>query len=147
MSRISAAFHNRPALMPYLTLGYPDPDGSLACVEAAAAAGADLIELGVPFSDPLADGPTIGLHKINDGQYDLIITDRAMPDMSGDQLALSAKRIAPHVPILMLTGFGDFMIARGEHPVGVDAVVSKPITIEALREAIGDVTAVRLSVP
>lgn len=45
--------------MPYLTLGYPDPDESLACVEAAAEAGADLIELGVPFSDPLADGPVI----------------------------------------------------------------------------------------
>ncbi len=45
--------------MPYLTLGYPDPETSLACVQAAADAGADLIELGVPFSDPLADGPTI----------------------------------------------------------------------------------------
>ena len=88
----------------------------------------------------VADGPTIGLHKINDGQYDLIITDRAMPDMSGDQLALKAKRIAPHVPILMLTGFGDFMIARGEHPDGVDAVVAKPITIDGLRDAIAEVT-------
>ena len=47
------------ALMPYLTLGYPNPELSLALVEAAARAGADLIELGVPFSDPLADGPTI----------------------------------------------------------------------------------------
>lgn len=94
----------------------------------------------------VADGPTIGLHKINDGEYDLIITDRAMPDMSGDQLALKAKRIAPHVPVLMLTGFGDFMIARGEHPVGVDAVISKPITIDGLRDAIADVTAARLPV-
>jgi signal transduction histidine kinase len=88
----------------------------------------------------VADGPTIGLHKINDGQFDLIITDRAMPDMSGDQLALKAKRIAPHVPILMLTGFGDFMIARGEHPDGVDAVVAKPITLDGLRDAIAEVT-------
>jgi FixJ family two-component response regulator len=63
-----------------------------------------------------------------------------MPDMSGDQLALKAKRIAPHVPILMLTGFGDFMIARGEHPDGVDAVVAKPITIDGLRDAIAEVT-------
>ncbi len=45
--------------MPYLTLGYPDPETSLACVQAAAEAGADVIELGVPFSDPLADGPAI----------------------------------------------------------------------------------------
>lgn len=49
----------RTALMPYVTLGYPDLDTSLAVVEGLAACGADLIELGVPFSDPLADGPTI----------------------------------------------------------------------------------------
>jgi tryptophan synthase alpha chain len=45
--------------MPYITLGYPTPQDSLACVEAAVAAGADLIELGVPFSDPLAVGPAV----------------------------------------------------------------------------------------
>jgi len=49
----------RAALMPYYTLGYPDRATSLRVVEAIANAGADLIELGVPFSDPLADGPTI----------------------------------------------------------------------------------------
>jgi tryptophan synthase alpha chain len=59
MSRIPTAFTRRPALMPYLTLGYPDPETSLACVQAATEAGADLIELGLPFSDPLADGPVI----------------------------------------------------------------------------------------
>ena len=49
----------RAALMPYFTLGYPTPDASLEVIEALAKSGADLIELGVPFSDPLADGPTI----------------------------------------------------------------------------------------
>ncbi len=49
----------RAALMPYFTLGYPNPEASLSVIEAAASAGADLLELGVPFSDPLADGPTI----------------------------------------------------------------------------------------
>jgi len=49
----------RAALMPYLTLGYPTPHLSLELVEAAVAGGADLVELGIPFSDPLADGPTI----------------------------------------------------------------------------------------
>lgn len=47
------------ALMPYHTLGYPTQAQSLDIIEAAARAGADLIELGMPFSDPLADGPTI----------------------------------------------------------------------------------------
>jgi tryptophan synthase alpha chain len=45
--------------MPYFTLGYPTPAASLDIVAAIAHAGADLIELGLPFSDPLADGPTI----------------------------------------------------------------------------------------
>lgn len=49
----------RAALMPYLTLGHPDLNLSPALVCAAAASGADLLELGIPFSDPLADGPTI----------------------------------------------------------------------------------------
>jgi len=45
--------------MPYLMGGYPDLEASRAAAEAAADAGADLIELGIPFSDPLADGPVI----------------------------------------------------------------------------------------
>jgi tryptophan synthase alpha chain len=45
--------------MPYMMAGYPDRDSSLAIAAAYVDAGADLIEMGVPFSDPLADGPTI----------------------------------------------------------------------------------------
>ena len=62
VDRIAAAFRahgKRAALMPYLMGGYPDLDASTEAGLAAAAAGADLIELGVPFSDPLADGPVI----------------------------------------------------------------------------------------
>ena len=62
--RIAAAFgaageEGRAALMPYMMAGFPDRESSLAVAEAYADAGADLIELGIPFSDPLADGPTI----------------------------------------------------------------------------------------
>lgn len=49
----------RAALMPYFTLGFPTPDLSLDIVRQISRKGADLIELGVPYSDPLADGPTI----------------------------------------------------------------------------------------
>jgi tryptophan synthase alpha chain len=59
---IAAAFAGagkRAALMPYLMGGYPDLETSRAIGEAYAEAGADLVELGVPFSDPLADGPVI----------------------------------------------------------------------------------------
>jgi len=50
---------DRAALVVYLMAGYPDAAGSLAALRAAAVAGADVIELGVPYGDPLADGPTI----------------------------------------------------------------------------------------
>lgn len=49
----------RAALIPYLTAGYPTPSASLEALRHAARGGADFIEVGVPFSDPLADGPTI----------------------------------------------------------------------------------------
>jgi tryptophan synthase alpha chain len=49
----------RAALVVYLTAGYPDPATSRACFDAAVEAGADLVELGLPFSDPMMDGPVI----------------------------------------------------------------------------------------
>lgn len=59
-TKINQAFgKGRAALMPYFTIGYPDYQTSLDVIEACVAAGADLMELGMPFSDPLADGPTI----------------------------------------------------------------------------------------
>ena len=61
-AHIAAAFRGhgkRAALMPYLMGGFPDVDASRAIGEACADAGADLVELGVPYSDPLADGPVI----------------------------------------------------------------------------------------
>ncbi len=62
--RILAAFQKardegRAALMPYMMAAFPDRETSLAVAASYADSGADLIELGVPFSDPLADGPTI----------------------------------------------------------------------------------------
>ncbi|MCW5851520.1 MAG: tryptophan synthase subunit alpha [Anaerolineae bacterium] len=64
MSRLASTFERlraqrRVALMPYLCIGHPTPDAVLNIVPRAEAAGADLFELGVPFSDPLADGATI----------------------------------------------------------------------------------------
>jgi tryptophan synthase alpha chain len=62
VDRIEAAFGShgkRAALMPYLMAGYPSLEASASAGLAAAEAGADLIELGIPFSDPLADGPVI----------------------------------------------------------------------------------------
>jgi len=64
VERIAAAFdaaaaEDRAALMPYLMGGFPDLETSAAVIDAYADTGADLIELGIPYSDPLADGPVI----------------------------------------------------------------------------------------
>jgi len=64
MSRIAATFTrlksvNRKALIPFITAGDPDPATTVPLMHALVQSGADIIELGVPFSDPMADGPTI----------------------------------------------------------------------------------------
>ncbi|SDU01489.1 tryptophan synthase subunit alpha [Halopseudomonas salegens] len=64
MSRIEACFtalhaQSRKALIPYVTAGDPNPDMTLPLMHDLVSAGADIIELGIPFSDPMADGPVI----------------------------------------------------------------------------------------
>lgn len=77
-----------------------------------------------------------GLEKFKAGTFDLVLTDRAMPEMNGDVLASEIKKIAPRQPVVLLTGFGDLMSGAGERPAGVDLVVSKPFTLNTLRDAI-----------
>lgn len=59
MSKIRTAFENGKAFIPFITCGDPDLETTAACVRAMAQNGADLIELGIPFSDPTAEGPVI----------------------------------------------------------------------------------------
>jgi len=64
MSRIASTFarlkgEGRKALIPFVTAGDPDPEGAVPLMHALVAGGADIIEMGVPFSDPMADGPVI----------------------------------------------------------------------------------------
>jgi tryptophan synthase alpha chain len=59
LAEIERAFKRKPAFMPYFPVGYPTVADSLDAIEALAGNGADLIEVGIPFSDPLADGPVI----------------------------------------------------------------------------------------
>ena len=55
----AAGAEGRSALIPYVTAGFPERGSTVEVMEALADRGADVIELGIPFSDPLADGPTI----------------------------------------------------------------------------------------
>ncbi|MBI3971640.1 MAG: response regulator [Chloroflexi bacterium] len=80
------------------------------------------------------------LHLFRESLYDLVVTDRAMPEMSGEQLAAALKQLDPDVPVVMLTGFGDLMAAVGERPAHVEAVLGKPVTLAKLRETLATLT-------
>jgi signal transduction histidine kinase len=84
----------------------------------------------------MAENGREGLQKFCDGTFDIVLTDRAMPEMNGDELAAEIKKIRPDQPVVLLTGFGDLMSGAGEQPEGVDFVVSKPFTLNTLRNAI-----------
>jgi tryptophan synthase alpha chain len=98
LDRIAEAFvaaradGRRAALMPYLMGGFPDPDTSRRIGLAYAEAGADLIELGVPFSDPLADGPVI--HAAG--------TAALRAGTTVDEVLLVARPIAERVPVIVM---------------------------------------------
>ena len=105
---IEAAFAEhgkRAALMPYLMGGYPSIDSSVEAGLAAADAGADLLELGVPFSDPLADGPVI--HAAG---------TEALAAGATPRLVLGAcERLAARIPVVLMVYANIVMTA------GVDA--------------------------
>jgi CheY-like chemotaxis protein len=82
-----------------------------------------------------ATGVEALLH-LNKAQYDLIISDLSMPDMTGSQLASEIRAKGNKIPFILLTGFGDEMLAQGSTPPGVDLVLSKPVTSASLYQAI-----------
>jgi DNA-binding response OmpR family regulator len=79
-----------------------------------------------------------GLEKFAAGQFDIVLTDRSMPEMEGDELAREVKKIKPDVPVILLTGFGDIMAVTGEKPAGVDVVMSKPFTMAGLQNTLAN---------
>jgi Signal transduction histidine kinase regulating C4-dicarboxylate transport system len=76
------------------------------------------------------------ISKFRADQFDLVITDRAMPEISGDELADSIKEIEPNKPVIMLTGFADLPNDKGRRSENVDLIVSKPARLDDLRRAI-----------
>ncbi|HEX6117337.1 MAG TPA: tryptophan synthase subunit alpha [Solirubrobacterales bacterium] len=106
-ARIAAAFESardegRAALMPYMVGGYPDHDAALAVAGAYAEGGADLIELGVPFSDPLADGPVIHAAA----------TAALAAGATLDSTLEICAAVAGRVPVLLMA-YSNMVLARG----------------------------------
>jgi tryptophan synthase alpha chain len=105
IERIAAAFaatDGHAALMPYLMGGFPDLDASLAIGEAYADGGADLVELGVPFSDPLADGPVI--HAAG--------TRALASGATVPKVIELASGLAERVPVILMC-YANLVMARG----------------------------------
>ena len=105
LERIAAAFADsgkRAALMPYLMGGFPDLATSRAIAEAYADGGADLIELGVPFSDPLADGPVIQAAG----------TAALRAGTTPAQVLEVCAAVAPRLPVVLMC-YANQVLARG----------------------------------
>ena len=77
-----------------------------------------------------------GIEQFRAESFDMVVTDRAMPDMSGDQMARLVKQLRPEIPIVLLTGFGALIEVTGSQPKDVDVVLSKPVTLSVLRKTI-----------
>jgi len=116
----------RAALMPYITGGFPDMDTCAAVIDAATDAGADVVELGVPFSDPVADGPVV------QASSHAALQAGVTPD---DVLTLAA-RFAGRVPFVLLAyantvaAYGDERFARRAVDSGVEGLVVPDLPVD-----------------
>jgi tryptophan synthase alpha chain len=127
MSRIAATFERlrkggQKALMPYLTLGYPHRESALELVPALVEGGADLIELGVPFSDPLADGATIqaaSQRALGNGMTLALCLDQ-VTELRGRGVSVPLVLMGYYNPILQM-GIESF--ARRARETGVDGAI------------------------
>ncbi|MBI3070669.1 MAG: tryptophan synthase subunit alpha [Deltaproteobacteria bacterium] len=121
MNRVTTAFANRKAFIVYITAGDPTLDDTARLLPAIAAAGADIIEVGVPFSDPSADGPVI--QRAAERALASGTTLRGVLDM------LRRTRAQISVPILLFTymnpivAIGIDAFASAASAAGVDAVL------------------------
>jgi tryptophan synthase alpha chain len=143
MSRIPARFaalkeQGRKALIPFITAGDPHPDQTVALMHALVAGGADIVELGVPFSDPMADGPVIqrsseralregmNLRQVLDMVREFRLTDSTTPVV-----------LMGYLNPIEVMGYEDF--AEAAEAAGVDGALTvdlPPEEAEPLRVAL-----------
>nr|WP_295671560.1 tryptophan synthase subunit alpha [Sphingomonas sp.] len=152
MTRLSTAFaKDHPALVTFVTAGDPTPAATAAILDALVAGGADVIELGMPFTDPMADGPAIQAANLR---------SLAAGTKTADILAIARAFRARHSETpLVLMGYANPMTIRGPEwfaeaarDAGVDGVICVDIPPEeddalgpALRAA--GIDLIRLATP
>ena len=132
MNRIASAFDHGKAFIPFLTCGDPDLETTAAAVRAAVKAGADLVELGIPFSDPTAEGPVIqgaNLRALTGG-----VTTNRIFDMVRD------LRKDVTVPLVFMTyanvvfSYGAERFLSGCEAAGIDGLILPDLPFEEKEE-------------
>lgn len=132
MSNIKAAFANGKAFIPFITCGDPDLGTTIEIVKAMEAAGADLIELGIPFSDPTAEGPVIqgaNLRALSGG----VTTDKIF-DM------VRTLRQSVKVPMVFMTyanvvfSYGTERFVKTAAEIGMDGLILPDVPWEEKEE-------------
>lgn|GEM_PF-3581335 len=87
----------------------------------------------------IASDGAVGFETFCNGDFDIVLTDWAMPGMNGDRLASAVKSHAPNTPVVLLTGFGSVMDPDLDTPKDVDVLLSKPVSVEKVRDALARV--------
>jgi tryptophan synthase alpha chain len=132
MSKIKNAFDHGKAFIPFITCGDPDLETTAECVRQMAAGGADLIELGIPFSDPTAEGPVIqgaNLRALKGG----VTTDKIF-DMVRD------LRKDTDIPMIFMTyanvvfSYGTEEFIRICSEIGIDGLILPDLPYEEKNE-------------
>ena len=128
MSNIQQAFANGKAFIPFITCGDPDLETTAACVRAMVSAGADLVELGIPFSDPTAEGPVI--QEANERALAAGTTTDKVFDLVRD------LRQNVHVPMVFMTyanvvySYGAERFIRSCAEIGIDGLILPDVPFE-----------------
>src|SRR5688572_8699479 len=136
MNRIETAFKNKPIFMPYFPLGYPNLDTSIDVIEVLAKNGADLIEVGLSFSDPLADGPVIQ-------KATQVALEQGITVKKSLQAVVELRKRGVDIPLVMM-GYYNPMLAYGLEKlvreatdVGVDGFIIPDLPMEEAGEFVG----------
>jgi tryptophan synthase alpha chain len=141
MNRIETTFQNKPIFMPYFPLGYPDLETSIDVIEALAKNGADLIEVGLSFSDPLADGPVIQ-------QATQTALEKGITIKKSLEAVKEIRRRGVDIPLIMM-GYYNPMLAYGLEKfvhdaveAGVDGFIVPDLPVEETDEFLSVLTGV-----
>jgi len=128
MSNIKKAFENGKAFVAFITSGDPDIETTISCVKQMAENGADLIELGIPFSDPTAEGPTImnaNLRALKGG----VTTDKIF-----DMVKTIRKTVS--IPMVFMTyanvvfSYGTEKFVKTCSEIGIDGIILPDVPFE-----------------